>query len=841
MNIFTTFKLALRALWRNKVRSSLTMLGIIFGIGTVIAMIASGQGARESVAEVFRAMGTNLLIVQNSSSRMGGVAGGAGSSFSLTWDDYNALENGEVPTVRWAAPVLQFRTQISSEDTNWNTTVTGTKPSFFKIKNWAPKEGTLFDDDAAATGPKIAVIGQTVVKQLYSGTNPIGQAIRINGHPFEVVGVLEAKGQSAMGQDQDDTVVVPLKAYVSTLDRGVGKYITRGQIYLSTHTEADIPRAETQVTALLRQRHSLGAADEDDFRVRNLAEFALRQKQSTDKITTLLAIVAAMSLVVGGIGVMNIMLVSVIERARDRDPHGRRREADRRHDPVPRRGARALGDRRRARPRVRRVPGQPDGRLLRLEVLLPGGDRGNRVRGRRRRRCGVRALPGGPSLAARSDHGLEVRDMTLRGTIIAAILAASPSALAQPQALTIEQAVEIAQRQQPALRQSRAAVEAARGRVDQVQATRRPTVTLSASGTVSGSGSSSSGTSTMMMRDFLDPTGGASVGASASWRIWDFGLTGAQLRAAQADAKATAAAVETTVLDVRVGVETSYLEAVARGRLVAVAEATVKSEEAHLDQARRFVAAQAKDPIEVVQAQSRAANARAALAQARSASAIALANLRSSIGWVDPVQTLAVPSGWPTPPADAPPALPVLVQTARGKRPELAQLDLEIAAADANLDAARAGRRPVLSASANTQWSPGTNDWSPQPSWSVGLSLSWLVFDGGRTAANVRVARANRESALAQRDAVLLALTAELDATRAQIEANRAATEASTEAVQSARAQLKLAEARYAQGLGSQIEIADAQTAVTTAEGNLISSEFQLATAWASLRRALGT
>jgi putative ABC transport system permease protein len=318
MSIFTTFKLALRALWRNKVRSSLTMLGIIFGIGTVIAMIASGQGARESVAEVFRSMGTNLLIISNGSSSSGGVRGGAGSQMALTWDDLAALETGEVATVRWVAPVLQTKVQVTAEGTNWNTSVTGTKAPFFTIKNWDAKAGTLFDDDAAASGPKIAVIGQTVATQLFGqGWTPIGQTISISGQPFEIVGVLESKGQSAMGQDQDDVVVIPLKSYLGKLDKGVGKYITRGQIYVSVTSEAEIAKSEQQISDLLRQKHNLGAGDDDDFRIHNLAEFALRQKESTDKITTLLAIVAAMSLVVGGIGVMNIMLVSVIERTRE--------------------------------------------------------------------------------------------------------------------------------------------------------------------------------------------------------------------------------------------------------------------------------------------------------------------------------------------------------------------------------------------------------------------------------------------------------------------------------------------------------------------------------------------
>jgi putative ABC transport system permease protein len=317
VNIFTTFWLALRALWRNKVRSALTMLGIIFGIGTVIAMISAGQGARQSVADVFSAMGTNLLIISNGSSQSSGVRGGAGSQMALTWDDLAALENGEVSSVRWVAPVLTTKVQVAAEGTNWNTTVTGTKPAYFKIKNWDAKTGTLFDDDAATSGPKIAVLGQTVVTQLFGqGANPLGQAISISGQPFEIVGVLEPKGQSMMGQDQDDVVIIPLKSYLAKLDKGVGKYITRGQIYVSVATEDQISTAEAQISALLRQMHKLGDG-EDDFRIRNLAELALNRKASTDKITTLLAIVAMMSLVVGGIGVMNIMLVSVIERTRE--------------------------------------------------------------------------------------------------------------------------------------------------------------------------------------------------------------------------------------------------------------------------------------------------------------------------------------------------------------------------------------------------------------------------------------------------------------------------------------------------------------------------------------------
>src|SRR5690606_36309006 len=175
--------------------------------------------------------------------------------------------------------------------------------------------------------------------------------------------------------------------------------------------------------------------------------------------------------------------------------------------------------------------------------------------------------------------------------------------------------------------------------------------------------------------------------------------------------------------------------------------------------------------------------------------------LSAAIGFVDPAQTIAVAQGWPAPPAEPPP-LATLVATARKQRPELVEHDRAVAAAEANIDAAAAGKRPVLSASARSDWSPQIGENLPQPAWSVGINLSWLVFDGGRTAADVRIARANRESALAQRDALLIDLTSQLHASRAQLEANRAGVAASTEAVDAARAQLKLAEARYAQGLG---------------------------------------
>jgi putative ABC transport system permease protein len=315
VNVFTTLKLALRALWRNKVRSMLTMLGIVFGIGAVIAMVAGGQGAQQSVKDVFQSLGTNVLILSNGSQRSFGAAGGAGSRQSLTWDDMAALQNGEIPSIKWVAPMLQTRTQVASEDANWNTSVIGTTAIWFKIRSWDAGQGAVFDEDAGNSNAKIAVIGKTVATQLYGTANPIGQTIRIAGQPYEVVGVLAAKGQGPMG-DNDDTLVIPVKTYQQKLEKGLAKYI-KGQVLISMVVDDLAERTMSQITGLLRDRHKLDGSDEDDFRIRNPAEFAQAQQDSTQRIATLLAIVAAVSLFVGGIGVMNIMLVSVIERTRE--------------------------------------------------------------------------------------------------------------------------------------------------------------------------------------------------------------------------------------------------------------------------------------------------------------------------------------------------------------------------------------------------------------------------------------------------------------------------------------------------------------------------------------------
>lgn len=315
MSLYTTLRLAWRALWRSRVRSILTMLGIVFGIGAVIAMVASGQGAQYAVREVFQSLGTNVLIVTNGSGPSFGASGGAGSKLSLTWTDVQRLGQGDIPGIRWVAPALQTRTQVASEESNWNTSVVGTSADWFQIRNWTAERGVIFDEDTGRSSAKVAVLGPTVAKQLFPSGDPLGQVVRISGQPYEVVGVLTSKGQGPMG-DNDDLLVIPLGTYRQKLEKGVANYV-RGQILISMVSDDQAASTIAAVTTNLREWHKLGDADEDDFRIRNPAEFAKAQQQSTEKISMLLALVAGVSLFVGGIGVMNIMLVSVIERTRE--------------------------------------------------------------------------------------------------------------------------------------------------------------------------------------------------------------------------------------------------------------------------------------------------------------------------------------------------------------------------------------------------------------------------------------------------------------------------------------------------------------------------------------------
>jgi putative ABC transport system permease protein len=317
MNFLTTLRVALRALKTNLLRSILTMLGIIIGVGAVIAMIAVGSGAQERVADQIRGLGSNLIIVMSGNLSSGGVRMGGGSGWTLTEDDATAL-SAEIPGVV-AAPMLRGGAQVIFGNLNWSTTVYGTTMEYLDARGWALNGGRGFEAAEMTSASKVALIGETVSKQLFGDANPVGQTIRIKKVPFEVVGLLERKGQSMGGQDQDDLVLVPITtARKRVLGSGnQAKQRAVGSLVLSIADGYDAPAAQQQMTDLLRQRHKLQGTQDDDFTIRNLSEVLQAQEASSKAMSLLLAAIASVSLLVGGIGIMNIMLVSVTERTRE--------------------------------------------------------------------------------------------------------------------------------------------------------------------------------------------------------------------------------------------------------------------------------------------------------------------------------------------------------------------------------------------------------------------------------------------------------------------------------------------------------------------------------------------
>ena len=316
MNPLQTLRVAIRAIFRNKLRAFLTTLGIVIGVGAVIAMMAIGAGAKSRVEEAFAKMGTNLLIILPGSSTAGGVHGGFGSMPTLTWDDLTAVRT-EVSTVKAAAPSLTSSLPIVAEDQNWTTRITGTSPEFFDIRNWPVTLGNAITQSDVDGGTKVIVLGATVADKLYGpNANPVGLSVRVGSTPFQVVGVADKKGQSPNGQDYDDTAFIPYTTFAQKVQGGLSKYLA-GQMVVAATSADTTSAAEKDITALLRDRHHIAPGEDDDFSIRNLAEMASAQQQGTDTMTTLLASVAAVSLLVGGIGIMNIMLVSVTERTRE--------------------------------------------------------------------------------------------------------------------------------------------------------------------------------------------------------------------------------------------------------------------------------------------------------------------------------------------------------------------------------------------------------------------------------------------------------------------------------------------------------------------------------------------
>ncbi len=317
MKLLGLLRVAMRALAVNKLRSTLTMLGIIIGVAAVIVMIAVGAGAQQRVKEQISSLGSNLLLILSGSTTAGGVRMGFGSNLTISEDDAAAIPR-EIPSTM-AAPALRGSAQLIWGNTNWSTQIFGVTPDYIEVRQWELAAGRIFDASDMAGATKVCLLGQTVAKQLFGGADPIGQVIRVRRVPFTVIGVLEAKGQSMMGSDQDDLVLMPISTARKRVlgASNLAKQRSVGTIWVKVAEGHDMKNAEEQVRALLRQRHRLQPGQDDDFSLRNLEEVAATQEASSRVLALLLAAVASVSLVVGGIGIMNIMLVSVTERTRE--------------------------------------------------------------------------------------------------------------------------------------------------------------------------------------------------------------------------------------------------------------------------------------------------------------------------------------------------------------------------------------------------------------------------------------------------------------------------------------------------------------------------------------------
>ena len=312
MNFTSTFRLALRALARNKMRSALTMLGIIIGVGAVIAVVSIGQGAQYMVQQGIQAMGTNVVFIAAGSGRPGGIRVGYGGVKTLTIDDMKAILR-EIPLIKEAAPSVNSRRQVVYGNQNWSTSVTGTTPNFFEIRNWSIQAGSVFSDEEVDLAANVCVIGTTVARNLFLDENPVGKTMRIGNLPFRVDGVLESKGQNVIGQDQDDAIYAPY----TTVQRKISGITWVQFINASAISPVASVAAVNPITSLLRERHRIRPGDDDDFFVRTQSEVANLMNQTQSVMTLLLGGIASVSLLVGGIGIMNIMLVSVTERTRE--------------------------------------------------------------------------------------------------------------------------------------------------------------------------------------------------------------------------------------------------------------------------------------------------------------------------------------------------------------------------------------------------------------------------------------------------------------------------------------------------------------------------------------------
>ena len=307
--------IALRALMVNKMRSALTMLGIIIGVAAVIAMVAVGLGAESRITQAISSMGSNLLIVMSGSSTSGGFRFGAGTQPMLTFDDAKAIAT-EIPGVKYTAPSRSGVVQVVYGNQNWSTMAQGTTPEMLEIRNWSIASGRSFTQQDVEGATKVCLLGNTLVENLFGGIDPVGQVVRIKKIPFTVIGVLASKGQTGMGQDQDDTIFVPLTTAQKKLF-GMAFPGMVGQIAVQARGPEVLKEVEEQINDLLRQRHRILPNQDNDFTVRNLTELMGTIEQTGKVMALLLASIASISLIVGGIGIMNIMLVSVTERTRE--------------------------------------------------------------------------------------------------------------------------------------------------------------------------------------------------------------------------------------------------------------------------------------------------------------------------------------------------------------------------------------------------------------------------------------------------------------------------------------------------------------------------------------------
>ena len=308
----TLIKVAGQSILRNKMRTLLTMLGIVIGVAAVIVMVAVGQGAQSRITEQIRNLGTNMIVITPGTSQAGGVSQGAGTFNRLTVEDAEKLDR-ESLLLAAVSPVIFSRAQAIGGQGNWRTMINGVSTEYFTIRDWQAAEGALFSDADVRAMRKVALLGSTVAANVFPAGDAVGQQIQLRSVPFTVVGVLASKGQTATGSDQDDVVIVP---YTTARTRLSG-WARVQQILVSTYAPADIPAATDEIRSLLRESHRLGDDDDDDFTVRNQDELATAASATTKVMSWLLAAIASISLLVGGIGIMNIMLVSVTERTRE--------------------------------------------------------------------------------------------------------------------------------------------------------------------------------------------------------------------------------------------------------------------------------------------------------------------------------------------------------------------------------------------------------------------------------------------------------------------------------------------------------------------------------------------